>query len=92
MVMYQFRKVKLDSGAWKFELDGISLIVDGYQEENGKHQMLNEESAIGIFSHNDELYSIANRNKAYKCVEDFYNAMKEQYAFFIAKSNKLKYA
>jgi hypothetical protein len=90
--MYQFRKEKLDTGAWRFELDGISLIVDGYLEKNGKHQIINAESAIGVFNFKDEIYSIANRNKYYQFIEDFYKAMKEQYSFFIANNTKLKYA
>jgi len=89
--MDQFRKEKLDTGAWKFELNGISLIVEGFKEKNGKHWMDNAANAIGIFNFKDELYSIANRTETYKTVEDFYQAMREQYAFF-NRNDRLRYA
>ena len=85
----QFNKEQLDNGAWKFELDGISLIVDGYSEKNGNHWMNNAESAIALFNFKGELYSIANRMNDYKTIEEFYDAMKAQYAIF---NSGLRYA
>jgi len=92
--MYQFNKVKLDNGAWRFELDGISLIMDGFLIKGDKHWINNSEKAIALFNFKGEMYSVSNQLQDYKTAEDFYNAMKEQYAFFHTqnKVNNLKYA
>lgn len=88
--MYRFHKVQLDNGSWRFDLNGISLILDGFEVKDERHWFKNAEKAIAYFNFKEEFYSVSNQFKSYRTVEDFYNAMVEQYAIF--NSGKLKSA
>ena len=85
--MYQFNKVKNDDGSWRFELDGISMIVDGFFVLQDKHYIKTPEKAIAFFNFNGNLYGVANQLTTFKTAEEFYEQMCHQYAFFIPKKN-----
>lgn len=80
--MYQFKIVKNDDCSWRFELGGINLILDGFLLKNEKHYIKNPSKAIAFFSVNDILYGVDNKLLTCPTAEDFYEAMKKQYAYF----------
>ncbi len=80
--MYQFNIVKNDDSSWRFELGGISLIIDDYQLKNEKHYITTPQKAIAFFNINGNLYGIANQSQSCCTAEEFYELMKEQYSFF----------
>lgn len=81
-VMYQFNIVKNDDSSWRFELNGINLIVDGFQRKNHRHYLKNPERAIAFFNIEGNLYGIANQSIACCTAEEFYDMMWQQYEFF----------
>ncbi|RYD58197.1 MAG: hypothetical protein EOP56_04555 [Sphingobacteriales bacterium] len=87
--MYQFSKIKNDDGSWRFELDGISMIVDGFTESKGQHYITNPEKAIAFFNFNGNLYGIANQIRTFNTAEEFYDQMCNQYSFFRPKTETL---
>ena len=80
--MYQFTIVKYDDDLWRFELDGINLIIDDYQLKDEKHYIKNPQKTIAFFSINGNLYGLANQTQSWCTAEEFYEVMKRQYAFF----------
>lgn len=88
-MMYQFNKVKNEDGSWRFELDGISIIVDGFFVLQEKHYIKNPEKAIAFFNFNGNLYGVANQIKTFKTAEEFYEQMCDQYSFFLPKTAKV---
>ncbi|MBA3829188.1 MAG: hypothetical protein H0X33_09655 [Taibaiella sp.] len=80
--MYQFNKVRNGSGGWRFELNGIQILLEGYTINNDKHQLINPGKAIAFFSINDNLYGVLNEIRTYNTAEEFYDSMYEQYMIF----------
>lgn len=80
--MYQFNIVKNDDNSWRFELEGIQLIIEDFQLKNEKHYMTNPNKAIAFFNINGNLYGIANQFDQVSTAEEFYDLMREQYSFF----------
>lgn len=80
--MYRFEIVQQKDGTWKFELDGINLILDGYELEKDRHKMVNPEKAIAYFNVKGHMYGLSNQFKTYRTVEEFYDIMKGQYSIF----------
>lgn len=80
--MYQFNKVKNDDGSWRFELDGINLVLDGFFLLQDKHYLKNPEKAIAFFNFKGILYGVSNQIQAYKTAEELYEQMSSQYSFF----------
>jgi hypothetical protein len=80
--MYQFNIVKNDDSSWRFELDGIQLIVDDYQVRNERHFIRTPNKAIAFFNIDGNLYGLANQAAACPTAEDFYDLMRRQYKFF----------
>ena len=78
--MYQFRKVKNGDGVWKFELNGIKLLVNDFVIKDEKHWLKNPAKVIGFFNLNNSLYGVSN-TKPVVCntAEDFYDIMMQQY-------------
>lgn len=77
-----FNILKNKDGRSRFELDGIQMVVDGFTKKNGKHFIENPERAIAYFNIQNEIYGVSNQLSAYKTAEEFYEAMKKQFAFF----------
>lgn len=80
--MYQFNKVRSSNGSWRFELEGIQILLDGYVINNDKHQLINPGKAIAFFNINDNLYGVLNEIRTYNTAEEFYDSMYEQYMIF----------
>jgi len=80
--MYQFNIVKNDDSSWRFELDGINLIVDDFQLKDEKHYIKSPDKTIAFFSINGNLYGIANQSDICCTAEEFYDLMRKQYSFF----------
>jgi len=81
--MYQFNIVKNDENTWRFELDGIHLIIDDYLLKDEKHYIKTPQTAIAFFNINGNLYGIANQAAAcFYTAEEFYDVMREQYSYF----------
>ena len=80
--MYQFKIVKNEDSSYRLELDGISLIVDGFFIRDEKHWIKNPNKALAFFNIHGHLYGISNGSGKYYTAEDFYDIMCKQYAFF----------
>lgn len=85
--MYQFNVMQDDQGMWRFELDGINLLLDGFTEQDGKHWIKTPSKAIAFFNLSGNLYGVSNDMKTFRTVEDFFDSMREQYS--ILKSKQL---
>jgi hypothetical protein len=77
-----FNILKNKDGKSRFELDGIEMVFDGFTEKQGKHYLQNHESAVAYFNIKNEIYGVSNRLSLYKTVEEFYEVMQMQFAFF----------
>jgi hypothetical protein len=77
-----FNILKNKDGKSRFELDGIEMVFDGFTEKQGKHYLQNPESAVAYFNIKNEIYGVSNRLSLYKTVEEFYEVMQMQFAFF----------
>jgi hypothetical protein len=80
--MYQFNIVHERDGDWRFELDGITLIIKGYAVKDGKHWMENPETAIAFFNLNGNVYSVSNNINRLKTAEDLYASLLKEYKIF----------
>jgi len=80
--MYQFKIVKVQEGGYKFELEGIKLLVDGYSIINDKHQLKNPNRAIAFFNIGDDMYGISNEPLNLDTAEALYDVMNKQYNIF----------
>ena len=87
---FRYNIVKLDDGAWKFEKNGINLILDGYKVVGNKHVIINPSHAICYFNIEGSLYGVSNQYKRHTTVEDFFEVMQRQYAIFIADKESLR--
>lgn len=78
--MYQFKKVKSSDGIWRFELNGIKLLVNDFIIKDEKHWLKNPAKTIGFFNLNNSLYGVSNSKPVvYNTAEDFYDIMLQQY-------------
>ena len=80
--MYRFDIEQQKDGTWKFELDGINLIVDGFEVNNNRHVINNPEKAIAYFSLDGHLYGLSNQVRTCKTAEEFYEVMRQQFTIF----------
>jgi len=86
--MYQFNIAADESGAWRFELNGINLLLDGFVIKDDKHWIENPTKAMAFFNINGHLYGISNELITYKTAEDFFDTMSNQYTIFRQGLNK----
>jgi|SRR5690606_20654791 len=86
--MYHFNIVQQDNGEFRFELDGINLIVDGYELKEEKHWLRNPENAIAFFNIKGHLYGVSNKLKTSLTAEAFFDLMKNQYEIFLSSDKK----
>lgn len=77
-----------DEGLWRFELDGINLLIDGFSQKEGKHWIKTPSKAIAFFNLSGNLYGVSNDMKIYRTVEDFFDSMREQYSIFKNRKGK----
>ena len=80
--MYHFKIVKVQEGGYKFELDGIKLLVDDYSVINDRHQLKNPNRAIAFFNIGDDMYGISNEPLNLDTAEALYDVMNKQYNMF----------
>ena len=86
--MYQFNVMQDDQGMWRFELDGINLLLDGFTKQDGKHWIKTPSKAIAFFNLSGNLYGVSNDMKTFRTVEEFFDSMREQYSIFKNKQIK----
>ena len=80
--MYQFSITKDEQEGFRFELDGIKMLIEGYVIVNNMHRFVNPEKAVAFFDIENNLYGISNRSTRYATAEEFYDAMVGQYKVF----------
>ena len=85
--MYQFKIIKVQEGGFKFELEGIKLLVDDYNVINGKHHLPPNGKAFAFFNIGNDVYSISNEALKYDTVEGLYDAIIHQYYLFVDRNN-----
>ena len=83
--MYQFNVMQDDQGMWRFELEGINLLLDGFTLKDGKHYIKTPSKAIAFFNLSGNLYGVSNDMKNLNTVEDFFDSMREQYSILKSK-------
>ena len=81
-IMYQFKIVKVQEGGYKFELEGIKLLVDDYNIENDKHMLRTPSKAFAFFNIGSDIYGISNEPFNYDNAEALYDAIIQQYNMF----------
>jgi hypothetical protein len=87
IVMYDFNIGQEPDGSFRFERDGIHLLVDAFYEQEGKHYIQNPDKAIAYFKTGGNLYGISNNIITYSTVEDFFESMAEQYHIFAGQKS-----
>ncbi len=80
--MYQFTIKKQEEGGYKFELDGIRMIIDGYSIKEDKHYLTKPDKAIAYFLVDDNIYGISNDPLNFNTAVAFYDAIIQQYQIF----------
>ncbi len=80
--MYQFRITKEEKGGYRFELNGIKILVEGYKVEGDHHALTNPDKAVAFFDVENNLYGISNQPSHYKTAEEFFDAMFTQFKIF----------
>ena len=88
--MYQFKIVKVQEGGYKFELEGIKLLVDDYSIINDTHQLKTPNKAIAFFNIGDDIYGISNEPLNLNTAEALYDAMNKQYNVFVGSTTAMK--
>ncbi len=80
--MYQFTKIKLDDGGYRFELGGIKMFISGFSIKDGKHLFTDPRKVIGYFNIDGNIYGVSNDLPTYHTAEDFYDSINSQYRIF----------
>lgn len=84
--MYPFNKVQQEDQSWRLELDGISIITEGFFIHEDQHWLLNPQTAIAFFSIDGNLYGLSNIANSNHTAEGFYDVMYRQYVYFNRES------
>ena len=85
--MYQFKIVKVQEGGYKFELEGIKILVDGYSINDNVHVLKNPTKAFAFFNVEQDIYGISNEPLKLGSAEALYDAIYQQYNVFNSTSN-----
>lgn len=85
--MYSFTKLQDNDSEWRLELNGISLLCDGFFLKNDMHWLKNPQKAIGYFRTNGNIFGVANDIIVYNTAEEFYDSILKQYNVFKTKVN-----
>ena len=80
--MYHFKINKVQEGGYKFELEGIKLLVDDYSIINNKHLFKTPNKAIAFFYIGDDVYGISNEPLNLDSAEELYDTIIKQYNVF----------
>ena len=80
--MYEFKIKQQEDGGYRFELEGIRMIVPGYSIQEGKHRLENPDKAIAYFMIDENIYGISNDPMNVETAEAFYDAIVKQYKVF----------
>ena len=80
--MYQFKITQEEQGGYRFELDGIKMLVDEFQLINNLHRFVHPEKAVAFFDVERNLYGISNTSTKYETAEEFHDAMVTQFRVF----------
>ena len=88
--MYQFKIIKAQEGGYKFELEGIKLLVDDYTLVNDRHLIKTPNKAVAFFNIGDDVYGISNEPLNADNAEALYDAIVQQYNIFQTKRQDTK--
>ena len=77
--MYQFRITKQENGGFRFEYNGIKILVEDYFIKDGKHFFKQPDKAIAYFDIESNVYGILNEPAHYASAEEFHDAMASQF-------------
>ncbi len=80
--MYPFNKVQQEDQSWRLELDGISIVTEGFFINDDQHWLRNPKKAIAFFSIDGNLYGLSNVVNSCLTAEKFYDVMYRQYVYF----------
>lgn len=80
--MYKFQIAQEKDGGWRFELDGITLLIDGFFIKDDKHWITNPKKAIAFFYIANNLYGVLNDIRTCATAEELFDSMHEQYSIF----------
>jgi hypothetical protein len=80
--MYQFNIGQEADGSYRFERNGIYLVVDAFEEKEGKHYIQNPARAMAFFKTGGNLYGISNSIITHTTVEEFFDSMSHQFDMF----------
>jgi len=83
--MYQFKIKKREDGGYRFDLDGIKMLIDGYTIKEGKHMLVNPGKAIAYFNNDDNIYGVSNEPQHLNTAEAFFDSINKQYRLFQEK-------
>jgi hypothetical protein len=86
--MYHFKIVKVQEGGYKFELEGIKLLVDDYSVINDKHLLKTPNKAFAFFNIGEDIYGISNESMNLDTAEALYDTMTGQYSVFISPHSR----
>lgn len=75
--MYEFHIERKEDRAWKFEREGVNMLIDDYTVKNGKHLIINPLKTIAYFYVDGNIYSFRNRAFCHTA-EDFFDLIKKQ--------------
>jgi len=85
--MYQFKIFKVQEGGYKFELDGIKLLIDDYSISNDTHLLKTPQKAVAFFNIGDDVYGISNQPLNLNTAEALYDSIIQQYNMFNPGNN-----
>lgn len=77
--MYQFKIKELADGGFKFELNDIKMLVDGYRTDGVSHVLKNPAKAIAYINNGDNMYGISNQISGFKTAEELHDAVTKQF-------------
>lgn len=80
--MYPFNIEQTEDKSYRFELNGINMIIDGFVLKEEVHYLLHPDKAIAFFTVDGNLYGVVNRAQYCDTVEGFYEIMCKQYQYF----------
>jgi len=85
--MYKFNIEQEKEGGWRFELDDITLLLDGFFVKDDKHWITNPQKAIAFFYIANNLYGVLNDIRTYQTAEELFDNMNEQHMIFRGMKN-----
>lgn len=84
-IMYSFHIERKREGVWRFEREGVNMIIEDYTLKNDKHQIINPLKTIAYFYVDGNIFSFRNRAFCHTA-EDFFDLIKKQLALLKRKT------